>query len=209
VPRESSASKAKPFYRAALDPTAEPACWAPQDDPGPLMREAAMRLFACLTMCLIPIFAQGTQTDDQAPSEPQAYCVNRSADFYPYRGEPCKTSISRMIRGGNRQPSYLRKTKREGSHSILRSCQTCCANPNRSDASTAGGQPPDRWHSRREPGKATWHVETNCPNRLHGELLRIVGATSSAHIFGTLVPVEEPSTASIADMQEHATSTII
>jgi hypothetical protein len=26
-----------------------------------------------------------------------------------------------------------------------------------------------------------------------------VGALTSAHIFGTLVPVEEPSTASIAD----------
>jgi hypothetical protein len=54
-----------------------------------------MRLFACLTMCLIPIFAQAAQTDDQAPSEspsePQAYCVNRSADFYPYMGEPCKS----------------------------------------------------------------------------------------------------------------------
>ena len=27
----------------------------------------------------------------QAPSDPQAYCVNRSADFYPYTGEPCKS----------------------------------------------------------------------------------------------------------------------
>jgi bla regulator protein blaR1 len=26
----------------------------------------------------------------QAPSDPQAYCVNPSADFYPYTGEPCK-----------------------------------------------------------------------------------------------------------------------
>jgi hypothetical protein len=33
---------------------------------------------------------------------------------------------------------------------------------------------------------------------LHGQLLRIVGALNSAHIFGTLVPVEEPSTASKA-----------
>jgi len=34
-----------------------------------------------------------------------------------------------------------------------------------------------------------------------GELLRIVGASNSAHIFGTLVPVvEEPSTASIGDI---------
>jgi hypothetical protein len=31
------------------------------------------------------------QVDAQAPSDPQAYCVNRSADFYPYRGEPCKS----------------------------------------------------------------------------------------------------------------------
>jgi hypothetical protein len=30
-------------------------------------------------------------------------------------------------------------------------------------------------------------------------LLRIVGALNSAHIFGALVPVEEPSTASQAD----------
>ena len=50
-----------------------------------------MRLFACLTICLIPILANAAQTDDQAPSEPQAYCVNRSADFYPYTGEPCKS----------------------------------------------------------------------------------------------------------------------
>jgi hypothetical protein len=30
------------------------------------------------------------QTDAQAPSEPQAYCVNPNADFYAYTGEPCK-----------------------------------------------------------------------------------------------------------------------
>src|SRR5579864_2179174 len=41
-------------------------------------------------------------------------------------------------------------------------------------------------------------VETNGRNRLHGKLLRIVGALNSPHIFGTLVPVEEPSTASKA-----------
>ena len=55
------------------------------------MREAAMRLVACLTMCLMPILANAAQTDAQAPSDPQAYCVNRSADFYPYTGEPCKS----------------------------------------------------------------------------------------------------------------------
>src|SRR6266568_3921248 len=55
------------------------------------MREAAMRLVACLTMCLMPILANAAQTDAQAQSDPQAYCVNRSADFYPYTGEPCKS----------------------------------------------------------------------------------------------------------------------
>jgi hypothetical protein len=47
-------------------------------------------------------------------------------------------------------------------------------------------------------------VETNRRNRLHSQLLRIVGAFNSAHIFGTLVPVEEPSTASPADIRNAA-----
>src|SRR5262249_48206744 len=53
------------------------------------MREAAMRLVACLTMCLMPILANAAHA--QAPSNPQGYCVNRSAEFYPYTGEPCKS----------------------------------------------------------------------------------------------------------------------
>ena len=53
------------------------------------MRESAMRLVACLTMCLMPILANAAQA--QAPSDPQGYCVNRSADFYLYTGEPCKS----------------------------------------------------------------------------------------------------------------------
>ena len=55
------------------------------------MREAAMRLVARLTICFVPILAIAAQTDAQAPSDPQAYCVNHSADFYPYTGEPCKS----------------------------------------------------------------------------------------------------------------------
>ena len=55
------------------------------------MREAAMRLVVSLTLSLIPILANVAQTYAQAPSEPQAYCVNRDADFYPYTGEPCKS----------------------------------------------------------------------------------------------------------------------
>src|SRR6516162_5433326 len=62
-----------------------------KEDMADVHREAAMRLVACLTMCLMPILANTAQTDAQAPSDPQAYCVNHSADFYPYTGEPCKS----------------------------------------------------------------------------------------------------------------------
>lgn len=55
------------------------------------MPEGAIRLVECLTICLMPILASATQADAQAPSDPQAYCVNRSADFYSYSGEPCKS----------------------------------------------------------------------------------------------------------------------
>src|SRR5262245_40927317 len=51
------------------------------------IREAAMRLVGWLTMCLMPILANAAQ----APSDPQGYCVNSSADFYPYTGDPCKS----------------------------------------------------------------------------------------------------------------------
>jgi len=40
-----------------------------------------MRLVACLTMCLMPILADAAQTDAQDPSDPQAYCVDRSANL--------------------------------------------------------------------------------------------------------------------------------
>jgi len=56
-----------------------------------------MRLVACLTLCLMPIMANAAQTDAQASSDPQAYCVNRNADFYPYTGEPCKKRLSTRI----------------------------------------------------------------------------------------------------------------
>ena len=58
--------------------------------PGHYTREAVMRLVACAVL-LMPISQSGAQTDPQAPSDPQAYCVNRSGDFYPYAGDPCKT----------------------------------------------------------------------------------------------------------------------
>jgi hypothetical protein len=43
-------------------------------------------------------------------------------------------------------------------------------------------------------------VETDCLNCLHVWLLSIVGGLNSTHIHGTRAPVEEPSTASKADM---------
>jgi hypothetical protein len=53
--------------------------------------EATVRLVACLAMCLMPISVAAAQPSAQAPSDPQAYCVNEGADFYPFTGEPCKS----------------------------------------------------------------------------------------------------------------------
>ena len=51
-----------------------------------------MRLIACVMTCLaVPILANAAQTAPQTSSEPQAYCVDSSADFYPYTGELCKS----------------------------------------------------------------------------------------------------------------------
>jgi hypothetical protein len=51
-----------------------------------------MRLIACVTTCLVSILADAAQLAPQTSSDyPQAYCVNRNADFYPYTGEPCKS----------------------------------------------------------------------------------------------------------------------
>ena len=58
-----------------------------------------MRLVARLTMCLMPILANAAQMDARAQSAPQAYRVNRSADFYQYTGEPCKSGY--QVGSGN------------------------------------------------------------------------------------------------------------
>jgi hypothetical protein len=66
-------------------------------------------------------------------------------------------------------------------------------------ASTAGGPIPGWRHQLRAPGRLTWR----CPNRLSwpsGWLAPLNnGSFNSAHIGGTHVPMEEPSTASKAD----------
>ena len=50
-----------------------------------------MRFIACVTACLLPMLANAAPTAAQTSSDPQAYCVNPDADFYPYTGEPCKS----------------------------------------------------------------------------------------------------------------------
>ena len=62
-----------------------------------------MRLVARLTMCLTATLTNAAQTRAQAPSEPQAYCVNRNAEFYPYTGEPCKSGYQ-LGAGNCRKP---------------------------------------------------------------------------------------------------------
>jgi hypothetical protein len=52
-----------------------------------------------LTMCSMLILANAAQTGAQAPSDPQAYCVNGGADFYPFTGEPCKSGY--QLESGN------------------------------------------------------------------------------------------------------------
>jgi hypothetical protein len=44
------------------------------------------------------------------------------------------------------------------------------------------------------------NIETDCRDRLHDLAPPNRGSLNSAHIFGTHVPVEEPSTASEADL---------
>src|SRR5215469_16648863 len=63
-----------------------------------------MRLAVCLAMCLMAILANAAHTHAQAPSEPQAYCVNRGGDFYLYTGEPCKTGYQ-LGSGNCRKPT--------------------------------------------------------------------------------------------------------
>src|SRR5258708_28345190 len=75
-----------------------------------------------------------------------------------------------------------------------------------SDASVAGEQSPVRQRQRREPGKPTWRYL----NRLSSSSAWLAplnrGSLNSAHIHGTDVPAEEPSTASTADVAPPYTS---
>ena len=91
-----------------------------------------MRLVACLTMWLMPILAAAAQTDAQAPSDPQAYCVDHSADFYPYTGEHCKSGY--QLGSGN-----CRKTD-ERMVAVPR--EQCAAMAGTVELPFEGGRPP-------------------------------------------------------------------
>src|SRR5271156_3138055 len=69
-----------------------------------------------------------------------------------------------------------------------------------SDASIVGERSPGPQHQRREPGKPTWRCLTrlSLSSAWLAPLSR--GSLNSAHIHGTDVPVEEPSTASSTEV---------
>jgi hypothetical protein len=100
------------------------------------MGDAIMRLAARLTICLIPMLASAgptsAQTSAQPPSEPQAYCVNRTAQFYPYTGEPCKT-------GYQLGPGNCRKTD---GHMVAVPREQCVAMSGTVELPVEGGRRP-------------------------------------------------------------------
>jgi hypothetical protein len=99
-------------------------------------RVPPMRLVACLTLCFA-ILTNAAQRNAQASSDPPAYCVNRSADFYPYRGDPCKN-------GYQVGPGNCRKT--EG-HIVAVSKKRCVAMGGTVQLPFEGGRPKTRSNS--------------------------------------------------------------
>ena len=95
-----------------------------------------MRLAARLTICLLAMPASAAptqaQTSAQPPSEPQAYCVSRSAQFYPYTGEPCKT-------GYQLGPGNCRKTD---GHVVAVPKEQCVAMSGTVELPVEGGRRP-------------------------------------------------------------------
>ena len=91
-----------------------------------------MRLVARLTMCLTAILGNAGPTDAQAPSDPQAYCVNRSSDFYPFTGEPCKSGY--QLGSGNCRKTDGRMVAVPREH--------CVAMAGTIELPSEGGRPP-------------------------------------------------------------------
>jgi hypothetical protein len=96
------------------------------------MPESAMRVFVRVAMCLIPILASATPSAAQAPSEPQAYCVNRNADFYLYTGEPCKSGY--QVGPGN--------CRKPDGHMVALQREQCAAMSGVIELPVEGGRPP-------------------------------------------------------------------
>jgi hypothetical protein len=81
-----------------------------------------MRLIACVTICLVPILIAAAQMAPQTSSDRQAYCVNRSADFYPIRVSPAKAAInSDQAIAGKQTGTLLPCQERSASHRAARS----------------------------------------------------------------------------------------
>ena len=109
----------RPFYAAVVGQWRQPIATA--DVYSDYVQEAPMRLIACVTTCLVPILA-AAQMAPQTSSDRQAYCVNRSADFYPYTGEPCKSGyqLGSAI-AGKQTGALLPCQERSASHRPARS----------------------------------------------------------------------------------------
>ena len=95
-----------------------------------------MRLLACLIISFIGFLTNATQTNAQASSDPPAHCVNRSADFYPYTGEPCKSGY--QIGSGN-----CRKTD---GHVVAVTKERCAAMEGTVELPFEGGRPKKPQH---------------------------------------------------------------
>jgi len=95
-----------------------------------------MRLLACLIISFMGFLTNATQTNAQASSDPPAYCVNRSADFYPYTGEPCKRGY--QIGSGN-----CRKTD---GHVVAVTKERCVAMAGTVELPFEGGRPKKPQH---------------------------------------------------------------
>src|SRR5215510_2073800 len=74
----------------------------------------------------------------------------------------------------------------------------------RSDASTDGGRPSARKHQRRALERPAWRFRGRLSKPFAWVAPPNRGSLNSTHIHGTHVPVEEPSTASEADVDLRA-----
>jgi hypothetical protein len=158
-----------------------------------------MRLVACLTVCVIPVVANAAQTESQLPSDPQAYCVNRGADFYPYTGEPCKSGYQLGSGNCRKADGHWAAVPREQciAMAALSNCRSntdgsgsLCRFREDGNSSFTGGRAHDRRtklashrqkfgefrHAADPPAAATPTGLARASSRLHELLLPLLGA---------------------------------